>query len=208
MKIFQQNYVKNLPDKYAKTPQSHNYKILEINRLACENLRAGLDAIFNILDMDNATGETLDNYGDRVNQPRGNATDEQYLYMIKTKIARNLTNGSEPAVIDAICMTLKCEPSQVLLIEREEPGVVELVTLPFDVIVKAGFTTNQLVALIESLLPVGVRLVAYNFEGTFTFSDVENEYDAAAGFCDVEGGTLGGYFGVLLGQDEEAILPV
>lgn len=46
--------------------------------------------------------------------------------------------------------------------------------------------------MIESLLPICVTLEADNFEGTFEFADVDNEYDKAKGFGNIEQ-TIGGY---------------
>ena len=76
----------NLPDAYAKAPTSNNYKILEIERRESEFLREGLKNIESILDINNATGKTLDLYGGRVGQKRGLATDDQYRVLILARI--------------------------------------------------------------------------------------------------------------------------
>lgn len=202
------NHVKNLPDAFAKTTGSNNYKILEVERLTVEELRDNLQDVFNTNNLDNCSGKTLDLYGDTVGQPRGVATDEQYILMIKSKIMRNVSNGSYRSIVNSICATFDCEASQVYIVEKDEPCVVELVVLPLSVINKAGLTTTQTIKMIKTLMPVCVTLESFLFEGTFCFSDVENEVDNDAGFTDVEGGQTGGFFGILYGEDNEPILPI
>lgn len=202
------NHVKNLPDYYKKDAESNNYRLLEVEKCAVSDLRADIASVLSVLDLNEASGRTLDLYGEMMNQPRGVATDSQYIYMIKSKIMRNISSGDYGSVVRAICMTFDCDPSEVLILEKEEPCVVELVVLPLSVINKAGLTTRQTVAMIKQLLPVGITLESFLFEGTFTFSALETEYDASAGFCDVEDGVIGGYFGILYGEDDEPILPI
>lgn len=204
---YNSNLVKNLPDAYKKTSDSNNYKILEIERLACKELRDRLQDISDILDINNATGKTLDMYGERVGQSRGIAADEKYILMIKSKIMRNISNGSYPSILNAICETLDCEPSQVLITEDEEACTITVVTLPLSVIVSAGLTTSQTAAIIKALLPVGITLKTFLFEGTFEFSASENEADNNKGFSDADG-TVGGYFGATQGDETEDILPI
>lgn len=190
------NYVKNLPDSYCKTYESNNFKLLELERLTTEEYRKTLQDLFDVLDLDNAKGKTLDMYGDMVGQSRGSATDEQYILMIKAKLMRNLSNGSYPSVLNALCTTFDCSPSAIYITENEEPCTVEAVALPLDVIIKSNISTNDTVNLIKQLLPVSIALKSYLFDGTFTFSNIENEYSEEEGFCDVEGGTIGGYLGM------------
>lgn len=204
----QAKLVKNLPDAYKKTPDSNNAKILEVERIACEDLRDALMSIDNILDVNNATGKTLELYGERVGQAKGQADDEKYLFLIKAKIMRNRTDGSYPSVVNALCQTYNCDPSQVFIVDGEDPCTVDILTMPLAIINKAGFSTNQTLAIVKSLLPIGTTISSFMFEGTFQFSDVENEYDENRGFSDVEGGTIGGFFGVTSGDENDVILPI
>ena len=220
------NLVKNLPDAYKKTSDSNNFKILEVERLACEDLRKGLRQIFNIhaekpedegiLNIDNAKGKTLDLYGERVGQARGLATDSKYLMMIKAKIMRNIINGSYQAVVNALCATLNCEPSEVLITEDDEPCTVTLAAIPLTTIIEAGFTTSQIVAIVKAMLPVGVRLNSFLFEGTF---ELAKSYDDMKVDGDTKGLTdtyenmknldaIGGYLGVTQGDENDIILPI
>ena len=202
------HHVKNLPDAYNKRSDSNNYKILEIERISCQTLRDAIDSIDYILDINNATGATLDMYGERVGQARGRATDTSYLLMIKARIARTMTDGSHESIVKALCLTLDCEPSQVVIVDDEEPYSIKIVTIPLDVINRAGFTTSQTLALIQSLMPIGTTITSFLFEGTFQFSDFEFEYDEKAGFSDVENGDIGGYFGMTQDDESGVILPI
>lgn len=203
-----ENHAKNLPSIYKSDSNSNNFKLLEVERSQGETLRESLQSIDAILDLDNAKGKTLELYGERVGQARGQATDEQYLYLIKARIMRNLSNGSYESIIQALCATFNCEPSEISIIEKDEPCVVESINLPLSTLARAGLSLTQANALIKALMPVGVRLETAMLEGTFAFADSEGEYDENAGFCDVEGGTKGGYLGSLGTDTNEPILPI
>ena len=202
------NYAKNLPDSFRKDIESNNYKILENERLAVEEHLNDLYGVYEIINLDNAYGKTLDRYGERVGQPRGLATDEQYILMIKAKILRALGNGTYSSVLNSLCMTFGCEPSQVYIEETEEPCYVKMVTLPLDILNSSGMTVTQVTQLIKTLLPICIRLDGLSLEGTFEFADSENVYDEAKGFCDVEGGSIGGYLGYMSSDGNEPILPI
>ena len=202
------NLVKSLPDSYYKGSDGNNFKILELARVGIENVRKDLADIADILDINNAKGKTLDRYGERIGQVRGNATDEQYLVMLKAKILRNISNGSMPSLISALAFTLGCKKTDFKIVETENPCEIEIQDLPLALVNQAGFSASQMSAIIESLLPVGVFARKLEFDGTFEFSSKSDEYDAAAGFCDVEGGTLGGYLGYTASDKTEIILPI
>lgn len=208
MSKFNPRYVKNLPDYYAKSTQSNNYKLLEIGRLAVSDLKNDISAIFDTLDLNKCSSRVLDMYGEMLGQPRGKATDLQYAYLLRAKIARNLVQGDNESIVHAMAMTFECDHDEFAIVEAEEPCTIELIKLPFRVIVYAGFTSRQAVAIIQTVLPIAISFESVAFEGTFEFSDMEMEYNARAGFCDVEDGDIGGFFGILLGQDDEAILPI
>lgn len=201
------NFAKNLPDAYAKKPESNNYKILEIERQAGAKLRETLEAVYGIIDIDNATGETLDLYGERFGQLRGEATDDQYRIMIKAKLTRNLANGSYQSICDALCASFGCDKSELAF---EEVGgcLVRATAVPVEKINEAGFTAKQARALMEAMLPVGITLDVIIAGGTFCFAAGEGETDDNAGFTDVEGGTIGGTFSAFYGVEDETPLPI
>ena len=201
------SHVKNLPDAYKKTTDSNNFKILEIERIACQDLRDSLYQVAEMLDVNNAKGKTLDYYGERVGQARGVADDVKYLLMIKSKIARNISNGSYQSIVDALCLTFSCEPSQVLIVEEEEPCSVRFAMLPLEVINAAGLTISQTIALIQAMLPVGTSVSSFLFEGSFEFGTGEKEYDEETGFAD-DAGAIGGYLGATGADNSDELLPI
>ena len=203
------NLARNLPDAYKKDKSSNNYKILEIERRANNVSRSFLEEIAAILDINKATGATLDMYGKRFGQARGRTTDAQFSKMIKSKIICSQSSGSYKDIVDAICYTFGCNKDEIELVEsKTTPMTVTLNQIPLETIIRAGLTTRQAEQIIKSLLPVAVDLESVLFEGTFMFSDTDEEYDAAAGFTDVEGGTIGGYFGAAESDMNDDELPI
>lgn len=197
--------VRNLSDAFAKAG-SNNEKILEIEKDAMMRLRESIQAINDILDIDNAYGQTLDLYGEMLEQARGAATDEQYRVMLKAKIIRNCSNADHDSVVYAICAAFGCNPSEVLLTESDnEPCVVNLENLPFDRLNSSNVDIATAVQIVKRLMPAGVYLESLNFTGTFEFS-AALVYDAEKGFAD-EAQTVGGYLGY--GSDgKDSTLPV
>ncbi len=204
---FNKNLVKNLPDAFKKSADSNNRKILEIERAACEDLRKTLYSIDDILDIGKATGKTLDLYGERVGQVRGLANDDKYRLMIKSKIMRSLSEGSTSSVVNALSCTFDCDPAEVEIKDGAEPFTVDVVAISLDAINGAGLTASQVYAMIESMLPVGIKIASFVFAGTFEFGEGENDFDDTKGFADDEG-TIGGYLGAAAVEVVEDVLPI
>lgn len=205
--------VERLPDCYRKDDASNNCKLLELERLATEELRDDIKTVMDSLDLNRATGKTLDLYGDMLGQRRGLLNDEQYRYMLLARIGRNTVQGDYNSVMSTLLLMFGSRAGDITLddlevMEEEQPCVVKLTKFPVYVLINAGFSSRQAVAMIESLLPVCVTLSADNFEGTFEFADTANEYDEGAGFGNLEQ-TIGGYLGLYLGDDDKIpVLPI
>ena len=191
--------VERLPDCYRKDEDSNNHKLLELERLATEELRLDIKTVLDSLDLNQANGNTLDLYGDMLGQRRGLLNDEQYRYMILARIGRNVVQGDYNSVMSTLILMFGSQAGDITLddlevVEGERPCVVRLTKFP--------------VAMIESLLPVCVTLSADNFEGTFEFADTADVYDEQAGFGNI-GQTIGGYLGLYLGDDDKIpVLPI
>lgn len=203
---------RRLPDAYQKGEDSVNARLLRLEGEDVRALRADLAAVRESLDLFSAAGATLDRYGELVGQRRGQLNDEQYRYMILTRIGRNTVCGDYDSVMGGIVQMFGCGPGDVSLddvaiAEETNPCGVRLSKMPVAVLAGAGFTSRQAVQMISMLLPVCVHLEADNFEGTFCFAQGADEYDRDAGFAD-DAGTLGGYLGLLLGEDGEVPLPL
>lgn len=197
---------KNLPDAYRKDEGSNNWKLLQIEKRAMDDLRAAIREVYNSLDIDQATGKTLDMFGDMFDQPRGMATDEQYRVMIKAKIVRNRTGSDHDSIVRAICAAFGCEPSEVLLVEPEGTCSVRVENLPFAKLNSSGIDAITAVQIVKRMIPAGVQLENLNFTGTFEFGSTAMEYDEKAGFGNIEQ-TIGGELGYIF-SGEAADLPV
>lgn len=151
--------------------------------------------------------------GIRWDSCRGLLNDEQYRYMILSQIGRNVVQGDYNSIMHALVLMFGSKMGDITMddleiVEDDRPCVVKLTKFPVFVLVNAGFSSRQAVAMIETLLPICVTLSADNFEGTFEFSDSVNEYDESAGFGDIEQ-TVGGYLGLYLGDDDKIpVLPI
>lgn len=205
--------VERLPDCYRKDPDSNNMKMLELGRQAAEQLRADIRAVLESLDLGHATGKTLDLYGDMLGQRRGLLNDEQYRYMLLSKIGRNTVQGDYNSIMATLVLMFGSQMGDITLddlqVEEEErPCVVKLTKFPVQILINAGFSSRQAVAMIESLLPICVTLAADNFEGTFEFAESAGVYDELAGFGNVDQ-SIGGYLGLYLGDDDKIpVLPI
>ena len=216
------NHAYNLPDCYDKTPikkradgtyeGSNNSKILETERLSVNMLCTDIQTIDEILDVDKATGITLDLYGEMLNQPRGTATDPQYRLMLKSKVAQSLTSGTFPSVLNALYQAFGCDPSEIVIYETNTPCTVKVEGVPLGVIAKAGLSTAQTAQIIERLMPAGVAVETLSFEGTFEFSATEEDMHIdgdTKGYTDTEENmnvenAIGGYLGAIYeGENQE-----
>lgn len=193
-RFYSDNHAKNLPDAYSKTPKSNNAKLLLIEKNAVDHVRGSISAIYDSLDIDKATGATLDLYGDMLGQDRGAATDEQYRALLKSRIVRNLSGADHNSIVNAICITFGCDPSEILLTETDGECAVRLEGIPFGALNRINIDMTTAIQIVQTLIPAGVSFTSINFSGTFEFGGTEMEYDENKGFADVDqtiGGTLG-----------------
>lgn len=211
MSEFNCEYIKNLPDAYNKSSESNNYKILNLFQYNISNFKKDIEDVYKSLDLEQATGKTLDLYGEMLGQDRGFATDDQYRVMIKSKIMRNLINGDYNSFMNATCMMFNCKPSEFYINEGEAPATVDIITLPFRVLNYIGLSAELTVELIKILMPVGIGLNSVDLSGTFEFCENESDmsYDENKGFAISESDqTIGGYLGYLFQSDKDKPLPI
>ena len=191
-------YEKNLPDCYDKTPVeqtaegytgSNNAKIFKLKADDMHCLKADIDAIVAWMDIDTAEGSTLDLIGKDVGQPRGVADDAQYRLMIKAKIAQNMCNGDLDSVLEVLSLILSCDPSELKIVDGEDPMTVVVENIPLAVITRAEFPPAGVVKIVENLMPSGVAVKEFEFTGTFEFCESEADMStdgATKGFTDTE----------------------
>lgn len=208
MAEFNSEYVKNLPDIYKKSETSNNYKILNIVQGSAAELEEDIEIVFNSLDIEQATGNTLDLYGAMLGQARGFATDQQYRVMIKARIMRNIMSGDYASLMAAACLMFNCDSSEFYIQESEKPATIDVINLPYRVLNFIGLSAEQAVELIKVLMPVGVEVGSVALAGTFEFGSTDDEYDESKGFAISEADqSIGGYFGYL-GSGSDKPLPI
>lgn len=207
MSKLKKRLVDNLPDAYDKSESSNNNKLFLIETSEMDKIRLDTTFLLDMLDLDKCDEKTLNLYGEMVGQPRGMATNSQYIRMIKAKIARNFVKSNYESIANAVVQTFNCSLDEYRLEETDEACVVKLTKLPLSSVIQSGLTANQATKLIKNLLPTGIKLESVNFEGTFEFSSAENETDDLAGFSDEEE-IIGGYFGILESNIDEILLPI
>lgn len=190
------NFAANLPDAFSKGEDSNNYKLLAVEKYVYDAIMAVINGVYDITDIDQATGAALDMHGDIHQIKRGKSNDTQYRIRIKGKIAQSLCDGSRDSVAEALAYILSSDTSKVKIATGEETGTVDVIEIPLELLFIANFTTDEINNIVNDLLPEGVRLGDIEYSGTFEFSVADNEYDADKGFAD-EGGSIGGFFGLL-----------
>ncbi len=194
MNINYDNPIKNLPDAFKKDTESNNYKLLQINKNTTDIIQAAVSDVFSALNLNNAKGKVLDDiYSGRVHLRRGALSDEQYAIRLRAKIMQNIASGSFPDLLEALAYALQCDKSAIHIVEGSKPNNVNIKDIPLETIFSAGFTIDDIIAMIENMLPLGVRIEERSFTGTLEFGG-ENEFDANKGFSD-ENNKIGGYFG-------------
>lgn len=197
-KINYDEHIENFPDAFAKSKDSNNYKLLQINAETSEIIREDLKHLSAITDIENASGAVLDHiFGSRVNLKRGGAVnDYQYKVLLKCKMMQNTTDGSHPKMLEALAYALQCEPTEIHIIPSQVSNSVLIKNIPMETISRASFTVEQILDMVNKLLPVNVGVSEYNFDGTFELGEDESDYDENTGLAD-DAETIGGYFGLL-----------
>lgn len=199
--------MERLPDVYAKGKESNNYKFLQIQQAAIEQVEQDLIDLEKMLALEGAKGAALDLYGQMLGQPRGVLNDSQYRFVLRNRMVRSRTTGTYQDVIEGIEEIFGAEHDQVEIEPGAEPGVVQVKRLPFEVLMRAGLSGKRALELIGTLMVAGVRVEAENFEGTFCFTEKDQVLDWNAGFGD-EQGQRGGALGFAMGEEEEDAMPM
>lgn len=189
------NNAKKLPDAYAKCVDSNNYKLLQLANLLYTDLRCDLLKIAESRDLEYATGETLDRYGEMLGKSRNGDSDTKYRANLLIQIGKHVSGSDFNSVIKLISDIFGIPVEEVQISELEDPTITSLYNIgaivsniSFEAIEKVGFTIDEAIEAIKSLLPAGVPIVNSSFAGTFQYGEHEGESDDKTGYnC----GTLG-----------------
>lgn len=149
-------------DHFRKDEESNTHKLMQLFSDELQLLEETNNRIIEWRNIDKAEGKALDLIGQNVVQPRGTTNDERYRIMLKTKIARNLADGTINGLIKAMAYALQLDMSEIEITELwellDEPAAIGLEALPPEKIKDAGFTQEQFYQLLKTLIAAGVRL--------------------------------------------------
>ncbi|NNV04650.1 hypothetical protein [Brevibacillus sp. MCWH] len=204
-----------LTDVYRKDPQSNIGKVIKILTDELDLLKTTFDRIEEWRDVEKAEGAVLDDSGMNVGQPRGAATDEIYRILLRSKVARNFSDGTIDTIIRVISIAVNADPKEIRIQElyndpnNPEPAAIGLIQIPLRKLNEVGMSPKQFVQIVQKTVAAGVRVANTELSGTFAFashpSTIENS--DTAGFAD-ENGTVGGYLGAMFVDSEDSNLPV
>ncbi len=201
-----QKMLRRITDNYSKDPDSNVGKLLNIAATEIEDLEETANKIRLWRDIDEAEGETLDRIGYNVQQWRGQASDPVYRILIKSKIARNLSDGSINTIIEVLAITLDTEEENIIVQELWETESAAIqVDVPTALLNEVGFSFTQFGRLVNRIVAAGVRANVL-LQGTFEFSETL-ESDNEAGFSDTNQ-EVGGYLGAVYDPADDPDLPI
>ena len=156
-------------DHFRKDEESNTYKLMQLFSEELQLLEETNNRIIEWRNIDKAEGKQLDLIGQNVVQPRGTATDEVYRIMLKTKIARNLADGTLNGLITAIAYVLQVDKKEIKVTEMwdllNQPACIAVEAIPLDKINNAGLTANEFEDILRSLVSAGVKLLLMSSGG-------------------------------------------
>lgn len=188
------------------------YKVMSVLADEFSLIEQTLATIIAYRDIDKARGMTLDLIGQNINQKRGKATDEVYRILLKSKIARNLSDGTVNTIIDVISLSLSTKPSDVKILESWEvnPNAkpsIELMKLPITKLLESGIDQENFVAIIQKTVAGGVEVKQVELEGTFELGDDYTD-DLVRGMTNTMEDDYGGILGEIYGSSKNEKLPI
>lgn len=157
-----EHYAKNLPDAYRKDKESNNYKILEVEKQSTQMFNDDAENVFESLDIWQATGKTLDLYGEIYNLPRKDMNDDQYRIMILLKLAQNRSGSDHASIVSTLASVLGVPVDTFWMTDSDVPGNVDINALPYNVIQEAGVSIVEVWTRLKALLAAGVGIERFN----------------------------------------------
>lgn len=204
-----------LTDVYRKGPQSNIGKVIKILTDELDLLKTTFDRIEEWRDVEKAEGAVLDDLGMNVGQPRGAATDEIYRILLRSKVARNFSDGTIDTIIRVISIAVNADPKEIRIQElyndqnNPEPAAIGIIQIPLRKLNEVGISPKQFVQIVQKTVAAGVRVANIELSGTFSFSShpTQSEYRDTAGFSDIDQ-TIGGYLGAMFVDSNDTDLPI
>ncbi|MCO7127826.1 hypothetical protein NIE88_18935 [Sporolactobacillus shoreicorticis] len=206
------DWISKITDRYTEDPDSNIGKVLRLISGEVDDLSDTIRTVELWRDLQQAEGTTLDLIGANFSQPRGQMTDEIYRSIIIAKIVQGQSDGTYDRIIQAICKTLNCSPTDLSIQSSKEAGDDEPATIiiqkaPLAALNRIGLSGNQMMQIINNVVSGGISVARANFEGTFAFASGGEVESDSEGFADIEQ-TTGGIFGGVMTPDNDYKLPI
>lgn len=147
--------VSRFVDYFDKQPNSNISKLMKIFSDELQVLNTTTERVGDWRDIDNAEGQALDDIGTNINQHRGVATDEVYRILLKSKIARNLSDGSINTIIRVLAVALSVPFDQIKIQEKwndpvePEPAAIKVIEMPLAKINEAGLDPVNFMRIVQ-----------------------------------------------------------
>jgi len=204
-----------LTSVYCKNPQSNIGKVIKILTDELDDLKQTMIRIEEWRNVDQAEGTVLDDLGQNIGQLRGAATDEVYRILLRSKAARNFSDGTIDTIIRVISIALNADPRELRIKElyndpnNPEPAAIGLIEVPLRRLNEVGMSPKQFRRIVQKTVASGVRVANIELSGTFSFSSQssQSELSDTAGFADINQ-TTGGYLGALFVDSTDTELPI
>lgn len=200
-------------DYFKKNEDSNLYKLVSLFSGELGRIKETNRLILEWRDIDKAQGKALDLIGENINQNRGVATDEVYRILLKSKIARNLSDGTINTIINVIAVALSTEKKNFKIVEgwtdEDNPmqASIKLIEMPLEAINRAGLDPANFVKIIQKTVAAGVKVQSIELNGTFEFGDTSLSIENSKGLADIES-DIGGYFGATFNPEKQQDLPI
>lgn len=208
--------VKNIMEKFSHyfKREGNLHKLMQIFSDELIILKKSIDRVEEWRDIDQAEGQTLDDIGSNVNQSRGQATDPVYRILLKSKIARNLSDGTINTIIQVLSTALSIDKKELTIVEKwydpddPEPAAIKVIELPLERLNESGLDPANFVRIIKQTVAGGISVGTVELSGTFEFGDESNAIVPIHGFGDVNDATIGGYLGAVYTPSNDVQLPI
>lgn len=208
--------VSRFSDYFDKQPTSNISKLMRIFSDELVALNSTITKVGDWRDIDNAKGVALDDIGTNINQPRGVATDDIYRILLKSKIARNLSDGSINTIIRVLAIALSCDYSEIKIKEKwdddldPEEAAIKVIEMPLDRLNDTGLDPINFARIVQRTVAGGVKVDVIELTGTFELGDANanDNYDKFHGLGDINNPDIGGYLGAAFTPATDQELPI
>ncbi|UHA71943.1 hypothetical protein [Paenibacillus sp. 481] len=164
--------------------------------------------------IDKAEGKALDMIGHNLGQQRGQATDEVYRILLRSKMARMNASGDLNSIIHVLSLALNAAPNDFAIEEKQadphspEPAAISVVQVPYDKLNSVGMSPSQFVRLVQSVVAAGVRVAQVDLSGTFALSKVYDTLEQGQHGLADEAMTTGGTLGDMYTPGQDYQIPI